>query len=265
MLKQFVNVCTFLIATSLFTACSECSFFNSTKSYEIPVVTEENGVGFKLVTTPVPETSPQRNWWMPRFQEKQNEANQKKDDIKIVFIGDSITHFWENAGKQIFNDNYAKYNTLNLGFAGDRTQHTLWVIEQGGIFGKIHPKLIVLMIGTNNLGAHESDPKTAAEGIRRCVASMHRLNPDAKILLFGVFPRGANENDPFRAQIKEINSIICHFADNKTVFYEDLYSKFLTSDGVLERRIMNDLLHPTAEGYKIWADAINPYVERFVK
>ena len=225
-----------------------------------PVPGAEQDFGYQRVTTP--ELS--RNY-VQRIQEKTAQAEKEGKDIKFVMVGDSITHFWEQAGSEVYNANFAKYHPLDLGFAGDRTQNCLYVIEKTDIFSKIDPKLVMLLIGVNNFGWRQADVKATAEGIRLCVNALKEKAPNAKILLLGIFPAGNTPNDQNRPKIAATNEIIKDFADNKPVFYEDLGPKFLTPTGVLERDIMADYLHPTAKGYQIWADAIRPYVEKYCK
>ena len=225
-----------------------------------PVPGAEQDFGYQRVTTP--ELS--RNY-VQRIQEKSAQAEKEGKDIQFVMVGDSITHFWEQAGKDVLEKNFAKYHPLNLGFAGDRTQNCLYVIQETDIFSKIDPKLVMLLIGVNNFGWRQADVKGTAEGIRLCVNALKEKAPNARILLLGIFPTGNTPNDQNRPKIAATNEIIKDFADNKTVFYEDIGPKFLTPTGVLERDIMGDFLHPTAKGYEIWAEAIMPYVEKYCK
>ena len=220
----------------------------------------EEDFGYRRVTTP--ELSQN---YVQRIQEKTAQAEKEGKDIKFVMVGDSITHFWEQAGSEVYNANYAKYHPLNLGFAGDRTQNILYVIEKTDIFSKIDPQLVMLLIGVNNFGWNQSGVPGTAEGIRLCVRALKKKAPNAKILLLGIFPSGNTPNDQNRAKISATNEIIKNYADNETIFYEDLGPKFLTKDGILERDIMADFLHPTAKGYQIWAEAIRPYVEKYCK
>ena len=224
------------------------------------VLGAEEDFGYQLVTTPQLSQN-----YVQRIQEKTAQAEKEGKDIKFVMVGDSITHFWEQAGSEVYNANYAKYHPLNLGFAGDRTQNILYVIEKTDIFSKIDPQLVMLLIGVNNFGWNQGGPIATADGIRLCVRALKKKAPNAKILLLGIFPSGNTPNDQNRAKISATNEIIRKFADNETIFYEDLGPKFLTKDGILERDIMADFLHPTAKGYQIWADAIRPYVEKYCK
>jgi beta-glucosidase len=145
------------------------------------------------------------------------------------------------------------YHPLNLGFSGDRTENILHVVKNTGIFELIDPQLVTVMIGTNNFGMHESEPAATAEAIRLIVLAIKEKAPNAKILLYGIFPRGDGLGDKCAAT----NEIIKDFADNKVVFYEDLTPKLTDENGKLIQGVMNfDQLHPAEPGYRIWADSI---------
>src|SRR5581483_9914023 len=103
--------------------------------------------------TPVSRNVP---GWVRR-QESIN-ANVQKGGAQLLFIGDSITQGWEGAGKEVWQRSYGNRHAVNLGIGGDQTQHVLWRLDHGNVDG-IHPKLAVLMIGTNNSGG----PNTAEE------------------------------------------------------------------------------------------------------
>ena len=186
-----------------------------------------------------------------------------------MFLGDSITDNWRNRGSIVWNQYYAPRHAANFGISGDRTQHVLWRIDHGELDGT-HPKVVVLMIGTNNTGK-ESDRKTprntvpeVAEGVQAVVNDIRARLPGSKILLLGIFPR-SNLDDPQRAQVALVNTLIAKLDDGKTVKFLDIGSKFLEFDGTLPRSIMPDLLHPNAKGYQIWTDAMAPALDEILK
>jgi lysophospholipase L1-like esterase len=125
---------------------------------------------------------------------------------------------------------------------------------QNGELEGFKAKLIVLMLGTNNINRNPVDE--IVDGDRLIIEEFKKRQPQAKVLLLGIFPRNADPANPLRATIKEINSKLAKLADNSKVFYMDIGDKFLTPDGTLTTEIMGDGLHPTAKGYQIWADAI---------
>ena len=78
-------------------------------------------------------------------------ARVKQGGIDVIFTGDSITFQWRNVGKAVWDKYYAPMKAANFGHSGDRTQHLLWRLQNGECDGPA-PKVVVLMIGTNNLG-----------------------------------------------------------------------------------------------------------------
>jgi lysophospholipase L1-like esterase len=187
----------------------------------------------------------------------------KKGNVDLLFLGDSITDGWRGGGKEVWAKTFAPLKAANFGIGGDRTQHVLWRLQNGELDG-IKPKLAVLMIGTNNLGSNSDDE--IVDGIKAIVEELHKRTPDTKLLLLGIFPRGMKADDPARARIKHINSIIAKLDDGgKTIKFLDIGDKFLEADGTLPKSIMPDALHPNAKGYEIWADAIATPVQEMMK
>ena len=183
------------------------------------------------------------------FLERASEGN-----IDLLWVGDSITDWWARAGIDVWNAHFAALNSANFGIAGDTTNGVLWRMRNGELEG-FQAKLIILMLGTNNLRRHT--PADIAEGDRLIVEEFRRQQPQAKVLVLGVFPRGADPADPARARIRELNGYLAELADNANVFYLDIGDRFLAEDGTLTEEVMPDALHPSAVGYQIWADAIS--------
>ena len=206
-----------------------------------------------------------RAFWKSRWEAKLKQAKAEGNKCRIVFLGDSITHFWESKGKEVYDETFPKYHTLNLGFSGDRTQHTLWIAQESGIFDIVHPDLIVIMIGTNNIGWKESSPTEAICGIRQILKVLRKNAPQAKILIFDVFPRGEKPTDTYRQQVNEINAHLPALADGTHIFHASINDRLMDADGTIPKSMMADFLHPGKPGYIIWRDAILPYIDRFVK
>ncbi len=203
----------------------------------------------------VPATRP--GGWMKQHEGYVERA--RAGEVDLLFLGDSITYGWNNA-KDVWSRSYGPRKVANFGIGGDRTQHVLWRIENGEL-DTIKPKVVVLMIGTNNLGANTD--AEIADGVRIILDRLHSKLPETKVLLLGVFPRGSNKDktvptvapDP---RIAPINTRLATFDDGgKTVKYLDIGSSFLV-DGQVSRANMPDMLHLTPAAYQIWADAMEP-------
>ena len=195
------------------------------------------------------------NRFLKRHEGFLQDLKAKGGQVGVVFVGDSITDGWRRAGKATFDKTYGGLDPLNLGIGGDRTQHVLWRLENGEVEG-IHPKVAVLMIGTNNLGSNTNDEIVA--GVTKIVESLRTKLPSTKVLLLGIFPRGAKADDPARGRINAINGRLAGLDDGKTVKYLDIGDKFLAADGSLPKDVMPDALHPNEKGYEIWAEAMAP-------
>ncbi len=228
-------------------------------SFAVPATAcAENVVqaAIKAATTPAHRMkSDERNWWQERHESKAAES--KKNDWDIVFLGDSITHGWESAGKKTWNKYYRKRKSLNLGFSGDRTEHVLWRLDNGEFDG-VEPKVVVIMIGTNNTGHRKDPPKAIAAGIEKIIERIKVKSPGSKILLLAIFPRAAKATDPQRVNNHKANALVSKLAKDDHVTYLDINERFLLPDGTLSKEIMPDLLHPKQKGYAIWAEAIEP-------
>tara|TARA_B100000029_G_scaffold408601_1_gene409912 strand:- start:41 stop:781 length:741 start_codon:yes stop_codon:yes gene_type:complete len=214
---------------------------------------------------PVKAVSPEPRkaaWWTKRHDAK-IAALKKQDRVDLLMIGDSITHSWESKGKKTWAEYYADRNAFNIGYSGDRTEHVIWRLQHGEIDG-ISPKLAVIMIGTNNTGHRQDPPKDTAAGIKAILAILKKKLPKTKILLLGVFPRGATRDDKLRKINVGINQIIKSFADGQRVHFLDLSSTFLDDKGNLPKSVMPDLLHPNEDGYGMWAKAQEPMIKKLL-
>ena len=231
-----------------------------------------------------------------KFQKKHEEFLQrgKAGPIGVLFLGDSITEGWGKA-PEVWEKFYKQYDAANFGIGGDRTEHVLWRIANGELDG-IHPKVVILMIGTNNTSANDADQIAAAD--KKIVKEIQAKLPETKVLLLAVFPRGprppavakpapaapgakpakpaapkpvvsaqamAEDAAKRMAIINAINKELAKLDDGKKVRYLDLGPKFLGADGKIPMDVMPDQLHPNAKGYQIWADAMQPLLAEMLK
>jgi lysophospholipase L1-like esterase len=173
----------------------------------------------------------------------------KQNTAQVAFLGDSITARWTLYSEH-FQQEFGQYKAANFGLGGDRTQHVLWRVENG-LFDVFTPKVVVLMIGTNN--AKSNSPAQVAAGIRKTILAIHQRSPTTKVLLHAILPRGGAEAS---ANNNEVNAQIAAFDDGLRVRFLDIGPRFLGADGKIWRDLMPDLLHVNLAGYKVWADAI---------
>jgi lysophospholipase L1-like esterase len=221
---------------------------------------------------PVPKLENDSYDWYARHAE----VLRIKDSLnpEVVLIGDSITHFWGGEPKAnhvngpiAWESAFGKYRTLNLGFGWDRIQNVLWRLDHGEL-GGLHPRVIVLHIGTNNTSqtanARQNTPAEIADGIGAILRRIRAKAPHARIILMAVFPREQQPDHPRRAQITEINRLLAPLGKLPGITYLDIGPSLLQPDGTISRDIMADFCHPTDKGYQIWADALRPLLAKDV-
>lgn len=218
--------------------------------------------GVRPPPTPLPPATEPRPRDDARHQEFLKVA--QAGNIDLLFVGDSITDWWRQANRGLpeFEKSFGEFRTANFGIAGDTTQGVLWRMQNGELSG-FSARLIMFMLGTNNLRRNEI--ADIAAGDAAIIAEFRKQQPQAKVLVLGVFPRGAEPDNAFRPMIKELNGHLAKLADNTSVFFMDIGDKFLTADGTLTTEIMADGLHPTLKGYGVWAEATLPTVRELMK
>lgn len=188
----------------------------------------------------------------------------KLGKIDIYFVGDSIVRRWGALDYpellENWKQNFHGWNAANFGWGADRTQNILWRLEHGELDG-VNPKVIVVLAGTNNVGAQPRDEQTIAEiarGIKAILEACQSKAPNASIVLTAVFPR--DDNPAVMRTIDRLNQQLATFADGTRVRFLNVNDRFSDEKGGLVEGVMNerDKLHPTIKGYQIWADALKP-------
>lgn len=202
-------------------------------------------------TTPVAKESPR---WLARHEAINEEV--RKGPANLLWIGDSIVENWYDQGKPTWDKYYAHRGAANLGIGGDRTEHLLWRLDHGNIDG-VSPKLAIVMMGQNNGSTNTAEE--IAEGVTAIVTKLHEKLPETRILLLGIFYRGEHPNEE-QKRLAQANEIFSRLADDKSVFYMNINQIFLNPDGTIPAALMPDFEHPSAEGHRIWAEAIEAKV-----
>jgi lysophospholipase L1-like esterase len=194
-----------------------------------------------------------------------NRINQavKTQPYRVLFLGDSITERWQMprwGAKPVWDANMAPRGVLNAGVSGDRTEHLRWRLDHGNLDGP-PPKAVVMLIGTNDLG-HGRKPEEAAEGIRATLLQLRQKLPNTRILLLGLWPRGATPNDRLRQGTVQVNRLIAGCNDGAAIVYADIGGALLEPNGALSERIAPDLLHFSGAGYERIVPQLDPLIDR---
>jgi len=186
-------------------------------------------------------------------------AKRTQGRIDLYFEGDSITRRWGATDyPQLlanWKQNFFGWNAADFGWGADRVENILWRLQNGELDG-LSPKAIVLLAGTNNVGA--SMPEDISDGIAAILRVMREKAPSAVIILMGIFPR--NDNMSVMPEINAINARLAKMADGRQIRYLNINYRLADPGGHLFEGMMNarDKLHPALAGYQVWADALRP-------
>lgn len=230
-----------------------------------------------LTTEPCPPGKPwDEGWgfypqfptaWQLRHQEllRRTATAREKHDLDVLFVGDSITQGWtsEGEGKPVWDKTWAPLKAANYGIGGDSTRQVLWRLNRGEVDG-IAPKVIVLMIGTNNLYGDQNagTEEEIARGIAAVADALRHKLPQSRILLLSILPR---QNDFFCDRIRKINAITRKLDNGSTVRVLDMADQFQLAPGKVRPELFkNDQLHLVTKGYETWAQTMGPLLKQMM-
>ncbi len=141
----------------------------------------------------------------------------KQGGIDIYFEGDSITRRWGATDyPQLlanWKQNFFGWNAADFGWGADKIEHILWRLDNGELDG-VNPKIIVLLAGTNNVGAGAT-AEDVTRGLKAIVRTMQTKAPAAVIIVTGIFPR--NDRPDLLDVIAWVNVNLLNWADGKRV------------------------------------------------
>jgi lysophospholipase L1-like esterase len=191
--------------------------------------------------------------------------------VPLLFLGDSITRGWLQpamapgpGSDPLWRERFGSRGAENFGIDGDHVEHLLWRVRHGEL-ARIEPRVVVLMIGTNNIAL--DPPGAIAEGVAAVVDEIHRRSPRTVIILIGLLPRGGvlghgqpAFTDLADPRVPEVNRLIATLGGRPRVAFVDVGDRVLGPGGRIDRSYQPDLLHLSREGYSILAEAIEPTI-----
>jgi len=180
-----------------------------------------------------------------------------EDQNGIVFVGDSITEGWHSLKEDFAG---LPLKVVNRGIGGDTTPNLLYRLQADVL--DLHPRAMVVLIGTNDLGEH-TPPADIADNLRRFHHRVRAAYPNIPIAWCLVMPRKGDDTYPER--IRELNSLIRQIAaSDPAVTVCDTYSALALPDGSsIPEDFVPDRLHLNAAGYAVWRTVLTPIVTRW--
>ena len=180
-------------------------------------------------------------------------------DCKVLFLGDSNTHFWEGAeAKPIWDHYYKDRLAINFGIGGDTTNDIRARLRDTQ-WGDCRPPVTVVLAGTNDRGC---TPAKRANKIKLLLEEVASHFPQTKILLVSIPPCGLEEHEPLTTSYLATDEILKTYADGKHVFYIDLAGSMTWEEGLGFSGLGGDRLHLNKLGRLRWAESMEPVIAR---
>jgi lysophospholipase L1-like esterase len=207
-------------------------------------------------------TVPAPNPYHPeRVKQLAEAATDARGDV--LFLGDSLIEHWTGTGRASWDRHFAPLGAVNMGLGWARTQNLLWRLRQGHL-DPIGPRVVVLLIGTNNTEHGKDDPRSVADGIAEILSEIGSRMPEVRVLLVGIVPRGRDASDPHRQNNEAVNRLLARMGSDR-VRYVDAGAALVAEDGtVIAEHMQGDLLHVSAEGYEALAQILAPPIRELL-
>ena len=183
--------------------------------------------------------------------------NPIENEDRVVFMGNSITEFWE----KVHPDFFVGKTYVNRGIAGQTTSQMLLRFRADVV--NLHPKVVVFLGGTNDIAGNTGD--VSLDIIEDNIFSMIELatSNDISVVLCSVLPvfdySWSTGKEPAE-KIIELNEALRFYAETHGIAFVDFHSPMKDDRNGLRYELGEDGVHPNVDGYLI----MEPLVEQAI-
>jgi platelet-activating factor acetylhydrolase IB subunit beta/gamma len=189
---------------------------------------------------PVPEQSPSQ------LRRQAELVQTMPASVDTILIGDSIFADWPQPDLDRL---FAGRSVYNYSIGGDRTQNTLWRLDEPRL-RTIEPQEVILLIGTNNLMANDKSCAIVA-GISSIIRRVDELWRKPKVIVVDILPRGPSWSfkNLERRQVNDaVHRIIQSRGHAKTINADEIIT---CGRSTVCGTYRSDRVHLTPEGYAV--------------
>jgi len=188
------------------------------------------------------------------------------DPIDILLLGDSITQDWGGLDTSTMNTEWKKrfgiYKSINAGLTKVKVEDLALRLDHRDFAG-LKPRVVILMIGINNLLGQNTNPENLAKAIQQCVVKVRWAFPKADVILVKILPACEPLSILYR-DVRTTNGAIdrLRLDNDPQVRVLDLTKDFLEPDGALKKSLFFDQVHLSQKGYGVYAEGLRPLIQK---
>lgn len=195
-----------------------------------------------------------------KYEPKYIEKEKIIQDENIVFLGDSITDYYD------LDKYYSNYNVVNSGIAGNTTRDILGDMKNRVY--KYNPSKVFLLIGTNDINSKIPEEETI-KNIKSIISGIRKNRPNAKIYVESIYPINDTDDNKINKKlvsirnneiIKKYNKKIKKYCDNNSITYINMYDELKDTNDNLKLEYTKEGLHISDSGYVVITKEIKKYL-----
>ena len=180
-----------------------------------------------------------------------------KKPVTTIFMGDSITEFWNPKDKDFF----AQHQIINRGISGQTTSQMLLRFRQDVIH--LHPKQVVILAGINDI-AQNTGPISIENTFANIISMVELAKMNKiKVVISSVLPafdfywkKGLEPS----GKVIALNILLRDYAQKNKIPYVDYFSKMKDDRNGLPAQYSDDDIHPNEVGYQVMQKILTPYL-----
>jgi lysophospholipase L1-like esterase len=207
-------------------------------------------------TSVQPPVGNQPPFWNEIADFKRKDSIQRPPANAILFVGSSSFRKWTNV-----QADFPGYTIINRGFGGAHLDDVIRYAKK--IIYPYHPKQIVIYCGESDLA--DDNRMTGKKVYKRFVhlydmIRKHLGNVD--IVYVSIKPSPNTER--LMPETEAANDLIRNFmAERSHATFVDVYHLMINPQGhPMDELFIGDKLHMNEKGYKVWQQAIQPYLDK---
>ena len=171
----------------------------------------------------------------------------KKDERRVVFMGDSITEEWSN----LYPEYFTEKGYINRGIGGQTTPQMLIRFKPDVV--DLKPEIVVILAGTNDIAGNTgpSNAKMITDNIFSMaeIAKAYQM----KVVLSSILPvyeyDWAREIKDPPSTIQAVNDALKQYASDQGLIYLDYFSSMVDERQGLNSDYTSDGVHPNESRY----------------